>query len=86
MIQSGKSVGFIEVATIGRYRFQAQTIRRLLDIAWWNWPATRIAANLKLLYANPDAWPSDIGFNETQEKTLNLIDMPVLQQSDEASE
>ena len=51
-------------AKVIRYRFQAKTIERLLDIAWWNWPATKIAANLELLYANPDEWPLDIKFDE----------------------
>lgn len=29
-----------------RHRFPADTIRTLLDIAWWDWPAERIARHL----------------------------------------
>lgn len=72
-------------AKVIRYRFQAETIKRLLSTAWWNWPATKIAANLELLYANPDEWPPDIQFNAANGETLNLIDMPVGWQSSEAT-
>lgn len=33
-------------ATVVKSRFDAKTIRRLLDIAWWDWPVDKITRNL----------------------------------------
>lgn len=33
-------------ARILRHRFDAATVARLLEIAWWDWPVDRISANL----------------------------------------
>lgn len=66
-------------AKVVRYRFQEQTIERLLKLAWWNWPMAKIAANLELLYSNPDKWPSDIQVHQGQGERLNLIDRPVVE-------
>lgn len=38
-------------AQIVRMRFDARTIARLLDIAWWDWPADRVTANIRALMA-----------------------------------
>ena len=36
-------------ARIVRYRFDNETIDRLLELAWWNWPKEKIDANINLL-------------------------------------
>lgn len=36
-------------AKVIKYRFRAETIERLLEIAWWNWPDERIDAYLPLM-------------------------------------
>ena len=36
-------------ARLIKYRFDDQTISRLLEIAWWNWPIRRIDAAMPLL-------------------------------------
>jgi virginiamycin A acetyltransferase len=33
-------------ATVVKMRFDPETVRRLLAIAWWNWPADKITRNL----------------------------------------
>jgi virginiamycin A acetyltransferase len=33
-------------ARIVKFRFETEIIARLLEIAWWDWPAERLAANL----------------------------------------
>ncbi|QLK63496.1 Vat family streptogramin A O-acetyltransferase (plasmid) [Enterobacteriaceae bacterium Kacie_13] len=33
-------------AKVIRYRFDAETIAKLEDIAWWNWPVEKISRNL----------------------------------------
>ena len=35
-----------------KYRFDAETIQRLLAIAWWNWPDERILSSMDLLLSN----------------------------------
>jgi acetyltransferase-like isoleucine patch superfamily enzyme len=40
-------------ARIIRYRFDAETIEKLLEIAWWNWPDEKIDAAVSLLLS-PD--------------------------------
>lgn len=39
-------------ARIVRMRFDDRTIARLLDIAWWNWPAETITAHLDAIRGN----------------------------------
>lgn len=36
-------------ARVVRLRYPAETVRRLLEIAWWDWPLEAIEANLHLL-------------------------------------
>lgn len=36
-------------AKVIRMRFDDSTIERLLQIAWWNWPATKITEHIKLI-------------------------------------
>jgi len=38
-------------AKVIRYRFDDETIARLEQIAWWNWPADKISTNLALITA-----------------------------------
>lgn len=46
-IYTGNAPGFYE--PLRKYRFDAVTIQRLLDLAWWDWPESRIIANAELL-------------------------------------
>ncbi len=39
-------------ARIIRYRFDDETIRKLLAIAWWNWPDEKIASAMELLLSD----------------------------------
>lgn len=36
-------------AKVVRYRFDTETIAKLEDIAWWNWPVEKISRNLSLI-------------------------------------
>lgn len=36
-------------ATIIRYRFDEETIRRLLEIKWWDWPDEKVKENIHLI-------------------------------------
>ncbi len=36
-------------AQVIRYRFDEETIRKLLEIQWWNWPDERVAENVQLI-------------------------------------
>ena len=36
-------------AKVIRYRFDDDTITRLNNLAWWNWPTEQISRNLKLI-------------------------------------
>ena len=36
-------------AQIIRYRFAPETIEKLLEIKWWDWPIDKITANIKAL-------------------------------------
>ncbi|CAM3686392.1 CatB-related O-acetyltransferase [Vibrio aerogenes] len=36
-------------ASVIRYRFDQATIETLLEIAWWDWPAEKITANLEAI-------------------------------------
>jgi len=38
-------------ATIVGYRFDEDTIKRLLDIAWWDWSMEKITANIRAIMA-----------------------------------
>jgi virginiamycin A acetyltransferase len=38
-------------AKVIRYRFDSETIARLEQIAWWNWPVEKISAHLALITA-----------------------------------
>ena len=40
-------------AQLLRYRFDRETVARLLKVAWWDWPDEKINAHVKLL-CNPD--------------------------------
>jgi acetyltransferase-like isoleucine patch superfamily enzyme len=44
-------------AQVIRYRFQPETIEKLLKLKWWNWDLEHILKNLDVLYQNPDQWP-----------------------------
>ncbi|MEM9483749.1 MAG: hypothetical protein AAGA83_08660 [Cyanobacteria bacterium P01_F01_bin.116] len=65
-------------------RFQPETIERLLNLCWWDWNAAQIAANLELLYTNPDEWPSELLLKEPDENGLRLIGMSAGIQADGA--
>ncbi|WP_163265967.1 CatB-related O-acetyltransferase [Chelativorans alearense] len=39
-------------AQVVKMRFDELTVRRLLDIAWWNWPADKITRNLDAIRGN----------------------------------
>ena len=36
-------------ARLIRYRFDMQTVEKLLELAWWNWPLEKIEENISLL-------------------------------------
>ena len=59
-------------AKVIRYRFQPQTIERLIKLSWWNWKLAKILANLDLLYQNPDTWTDNIQFREPKKNSLSL--------------
>lgn len=63
-------------AKVIRYRFKPKTIERLLTLSWWAWPPAKIAANLELLYANPDEWPPILQLKEAQAEVLTLMGLP----------
>ncbi len=69
-------------AQIARYRFKPETIERLLTLCWWDWEESKIAANLDLLYTNPDEWSNDLQLKEPQGDRLNLRGMPVAKRDD----
>jgi acetyltransferase-like isoleucine patch superfamily enzyme len=71
-------------AKVIRYRFKPETIERLLELAWWEWEPAKIAANLELIYTNPDEWGSEIQLKEPQGEVLKFIGMPAAEQVDEA--
>jgi acetyltransferase-like isoleucine patch superfamily enzyme len=71
-------------AQIVRYRFKPETIERLLDLCWWDWEESKIAANLDLLYTNPDEWLNDLQLKEPQGDRLNLVGMPAAEHDDGA--
>jgi virginiamycin A acetyltransferase len=39
-------------AKVIRYRFDKETIKNLLTISWWNWPAKKITKNLDAIVNN----------------------------------
>jgi len=39
-------------ARVMKMRFDRATVRRLLEIAWWNWPADKITRNLDAIRGN----------------------------------
>lgn len=51
-------------AKIKRYRYTEDQIRKLLKIAWWNWSAERIAANVDYFYGKVEAFIEKF-FSET---------------------
>ncbi|MDJ0775754.1 MAG: CatB-related O-acetyltransferase [Mastigocoleus sp. MO_167.B18] len=53
-------------AKVIRYRFKPETIERLLRLRWWDWESSKIAANLDLLYTNPDDWSQELQLKESQ--------------------
>jgi acetyltransferase-like isoleucine patch superfamily enzyme len=71
-------------AKVVRYRFKPETIERLLELSWWDWESAKIAANLELLYTNPDEWRAEIQVKEPSGQKLKLIGMPAAEQVDEA--
>ena len=64
-------------ARVIRYRFQPETIKRLLALKWWDWELNKILANTDILYQNPDTWGADIQFREV---VLDAPDTLSLQQ------
>ncbi|YAG15144.1 CatB-related O-acetyltransferase [Nostoc sp. DSM 114161] len=71
-------------AKVVRYRFKPETIQRLLELAWWNWDLSKVAANLELLYTNPDEWQLEIQVKGPRGEKLKLIGMPAAEQVDES--
>ncbi len=71
-------------AKVVRYRFQPETIERLLNLCWWDWEESKIAANLDLLYTNPDEWSQELHLREPQGEVLNLIGLPAAEHDDGA--
>lgn len=61
-------------AKVIRYRFRSETIKRLLELRWWDWSFPKIVTNLDLLYQNPDNWTQDIQFKEAQGESPNFYD------------
>ncbi len=39
-------------AQVIRHRFDDETIRKLLEIKWWNWPDKKVAENVRLICSN----------------------------------
>ena len=58
-------------AKLIRYRFKPETIKRLLELKWWEWELPKINANLDLLYQNPDTWPAEMEIKEPEAEILN---------------
>lgn len=50
-IASGNPAGVL------RGRFKPETVERLLEVAWWEWPTPTVIANLNLLLRSPEEWP-----------------------------
>jgi len=71
-------------AQIVRYRFKPETIERLLELGWWDWEESKIAANLDLLYTNPDEWLNNLQLKKAQGDRLNLVGMPTTEHDDGA--
>jgi acetyltransferase-like isoleucine patch superfamily enzyme len=46
-------------AQVVRYRFQPETIEKLLHLEWWNWELEDILNNIDSLYQNPDQWTEE---------------------------
>lgn len=46
-IYTGNPAHFYE--PLRKYRFDKETIEKLLEIAWWDWPEERVLANAELL-------------------------------------
>jgi len=46
-------------ASIIKYRFQAETIERLLRVCWWNWSPEQIEQNMNLFYLPVDEFLSN---------------------------
>ncbi len=66
-------------AQIKRYRFQPQTIERLLNLEWWNWDIRRIIANLDKLYHNPETWPPNLQWIEPSSDSPTTLSPQQLQ-------
>ena len=62
-----------------RYRFQPETIARLLTLKWWDWELNKILANTDLLYQNPDTWAADIQFREVDPDAPDTLSLQQLQ-------
>ncbi|MBK6908537.1 MAG: CatB-related O-acetyltransferase [Rhodocyclaceae bacterium] len=45
-------------AVVIKYRFQAETIERLLRLAWWDWPSEQIKKDMNLFYLTVDQFLS----------------------------
>lgn len=39
-------------AKVIKYRFQKDIIEKLLEISWWNWPESKILANVEYFYGD----------------------------------
>ena len=65
-------------ARVIRYRFQPETIKRLLALKWWNWELNKILANTDILYQNPDTWGADIQFREVASDAPDTLSLQQL--------
>ena len=48
-------------AQILRYRFSNEQIKKLLEIAWWNWPTPKIIENMTYFYSDIDTFLKRFG-------------------------
>lgn len=51
-------------ATVLSARFDRQTVERLLELAWWEWPTAKVLANVPLLMRSAESWSPDQEFAE----------------------
>ncbi len=50
-------------ARVIRYRYSDEQIRKLLEIAWWNWDEDKIKENLDYFYGDVDEFIREFGSN-----------------------
>jgi acetyltransferase-like isoleucine patch superfamily enzyme len=61
------SVSVGNPARVIRSRFPPAIIRRLLELAWWDWPLEKVMANAALLETDPRDWPPTLPVVEPQD-------------------